>query len=179
MKRSHLKRMICQEGLGLVELLISGALTVLIGAIALEFYMSQHNRFIVEEDISDMQQNARAAMDEITRNIRIAGFGLTSYPSIVVGSDTLKIYYNLGTKVDTVVYYISRTNPVHPNLMKKVSSGSAQVFAENIDSLKFTQSGRLVNVRLVAREAAKDQNFIGDKYRRRILTSNVKARNNI
>jgi hypothetical protein len=63
--------------------------------------------------------------------------------------------------------------------MKKVSSEAAQVFAENIDSLKFTQSGKLVNVRIVAREAAKDQNFIGDKYRRRILSSNVKVRNNI
>ena len=174
-----MRRIICQKGMGLIELLISAALTVLIGAIALEFYVSQHNRLIVEEDISVMQQNARVVMDEIARNIRIAGFGLTSSPSIVVGSDTLKIYYNLGGKVDTVVYYISRTNPVQPNLMKKVSSGAAQVFAENIDSLKFTQSGRLVNVRLVAREAAKDQNFTGDKYRRRILISNVKVRNNI
>lgn len=179
MKTSHLKSMICQEGLGLVELLISAALTVLIGAIALEFYMSQHNRLIVEEDISDMQQNVRAAMDEITRNIRIAGFGLTTSPAIVVGSDTLKIYYNLGTKVDTLVYYISRTNPVHPNLMKKVSSGAVQVFAENIDSLKLTQSGRLVNVRLIALEAVEDQNLTGGKYRRRILTSNVKVRNSI
>lgn len=174
-----MRRIICQKGMGLIELLLSAVLTVLIGAIALEFYVSQHNRLILEEDISVMQQNARVVMDEIARNIRIAGFGLTSSPSIVVGNDTLKIYYNLGGKVDTVVYYISRTNPVHPNLMKKVSSGAAQVFAENIDSLKFTQSGRLVNVRLIAREAAKDQNFTGDKYRRRILTSNIKVRNNI
>jgi type II secretory pathway pseudopilin PulG len=174
-----MRRIICQKGMGLIELLLSAVLTALIGAIALEFYVSQHNRLILEEDISVMQQNARVVMDEIARNIRIAGFGLTSSPSIVVGNDTLKIYYNLGGKVDTVVYYISRINPVYPNLMKKVSSGAAQVFAENIDSLKFTQSGRLVNVRLIAREAAKDQNFTGDKYRRRILTSNIKVRNNI
>ena len=177
---TFLKRItICQRGVGLIELLVAAVLTVLIGAITLEFYVSQHNRFIVEGDISDMQQNARVSMDEITRNIRIAGFGLTSSPSIVVGNDTLKIYYNLGANVDTVVYYISRTDPLHPNLMKKVSSGAAQVFAENIDSLRFTQSGKLVNVRLVAREANKDQNFTGDKYRRRILTSNIKVRNNI
>lgn len=179
MKTSIIKKMICQKGIGLIELLISAVLTVFIGAIALEFYLSQHNQYLVQEDISDMQQNARVSLDEITRNIRIAGFGLTDSPSIVVGSDTLKIYYNLGVKVDTIVYYISRTDPVHPNLMKKVSSEAAQVFAENIDSLKFTQSGKLINVRLVAREAVKDQNFIGDKYRRRILTSNVKVRNNI
>ncbi len=179
MNRFLKRKIVCQRGMGLIELLVAAILTVFIGAIALEFYASQHNRFIVEEDISDMQQNARVAMDEITRNIRIAGFGITGSPTIKVGSDTLRIYYKLGANVDTVVYYISRTDPVHPNLMKKVSSGAAQVFAENIDSLKFSQTGKLVNVRLVAREAAKDQNFIGDKYRRRILTSNVKVRNNI
>lgn len=179
MNRLLKRKIACQKGIGLIELLVAAVLTVFIGAVTLEFYVSQHNRFIVEEDISDMQQNARVSMDEITRNIRIAGFGLVTSPAIVVGSDTLKIFYKLGASVDTVLYYISRTDPLHPNLMKKVSSGAAQVFAENIDSLKFAQSGKLVNVRLVAREASKDQNFIGDKYRRRNLTSNVKLRNNI
>jgi len=179
MNTSIIKKIICQKGIGLIELLIAAVLTVFIGAMALEFYVSQHNRYIVEQDISDMQQNARVAMDEISRNIRIAGFGLTTSPSIIVSSDTLKIYYNLGAKVDTILYYISRTDPVHPNLMKKISSSAAEVFAENVDSLKFAQSGKLVNVRLVAREASKDQSFTGDKYRRRILTSNVKVRNTI
>ncbi|HVP36865.1 MAG TPA: hypothetical protein VMT04_07710 [Terriglobales bacterium] len=175
----YVEKVLCQQGIGLIELLVSAVLTVFIGAIALEFYISQHNRFAAEEDISDMQQNARVAMDEITRNIRIAGYGLTASPSIIVGRDTLKIYYNLGAKVDTILYYISRLDPVHPNLMKKINSGAAQVFAENIDSLKFAQNDKLVNVRIVAREASQDQNFTGDKYRRRILTSSIKVRNNI
>ena len=172
-------KIIGQRGVGLVELFIAVTLTVLIGAVMLEFYISQHNQFLVQEEISDMQQNARFAMDEITRNIRIAGYGLTGSPSISVGSDTLKIYFKNGSLTDSVVYYISRANPLHPNLMKKIGSSTAQVYAENIDSLKFSQNGKLVNVRIVAREDTKDDHFTGDKYRRRILSSNVKVRNNL
>jgi len=168
-----------QRGVSLIELLIAVTLTVLIGAVMLEFYIFQHNQFLVQEDISDMQQNARVAMDEITKNIRKAGYGLVGHPSISVGSDTLTIYFKNGSQTDTIVYFISRTDALHPDLMKKVGSGAAQVFAENIDSLRFNQSDKLIYVRIVAREDKKDEDFIGDKYRRRILSSNVKVRNNL
>jgi hypothetical protein len=168
-----------QKGLSLVELLIAATLTAVIGSVMLDFYISQHNHFLVQEEISDMQQNGRVSMDEIAKNIRKAGYGLTGQPSISVGADTLKVYFMNGSQTDTVVYYISRAVALHPNLMKKVGSGSAQVFAENIDSLKFNQSGKLIYVRIVAREGTKDDYFTGDKYRRRILSSNVKMRNNL
>ena len=168
-----------QKGLSLVELLIAATLTAVIGSVMLDFYISQHNHFLVQEEISDMQQNGRVVMDEIAKNIRKAGYGLTGQPSIAVVTDTLKIYFKNGSQTDTIVYYISRAVVLHPNLMKKVGSGSAQVFAENIDSLKFNQSGKLIYVRIVAREGTKDDYFTGDKYRRRILSSNVKMRNNL
>lgn len=168
-----------QIGLSLVELLITATLTVLIGSVMLDFYISQHNQFLVQEEISDMQQNGRIVMDEITKNIRKAGYGLTGQPSISVGADTLKIYFMNSSQTDTIIYYISRAVALHPNLMKKVNAGTAQVFAENIDSLKFNQSGKLIYVRIVAREGTKDDYLTGDKYRRRILSSNVKVRNNL
>lgn len=166
-----------QKGISLVELLIAVTLTILIGAAMLEFYLSQHNQFLVQEDISDMQQNARVAMDEITKNIRKAGYGLVGHPVISVGSDSLIIYFKNGAQTDTILYYISRADSLHPNLMKKIGSATAQVFAENIDSLRFNQNGQLISVRIVAREGTRDDSFIGDKYRRRILSSFVKVRN--
>ena len=84
-----------------------------------------------------------------------------------------------GAQIDTLYYYISRADASHPHLMKRVGSGASQVFAENIDSLEFRQSGQLVYVRIVAREDTRDQHFTGDKYRRRALSSYVKVRNAI
>lgn len=166
-----------QRGVSLLELLIAVTLTILIGAAMLEFYTSQHRQFLVQERITDMQQNVRVAMDEITKNIRKAGYGLIGHPVISVGTDTLTVYFLSGSQVDTVAYYLSRADSLHPNLMRKTGSGAAQVFAENIDSLRFSQNGQLISVRIVAREKTKDDSFIGDKYRRRILSSFVKVRN--
>jgi type IV pilus assembly protein PilW len=168
-----------QKGLSLVELLIAVILTVIMGSAMLDFYISQHNQFLVQEEISDMRQNGRVAMDEITKNIRKAGYGLTGQPSISVGTDTLKVYFKDGSQTDTIVYYISRADTLHSNLMKKVGSGAAQVFAENIDSLRFTQSEKLIHVRIVAREDTKDDHFHGDKYHQIILSSNVEVRNSL
>lgn len=168
-----------QRGVSLVELLIAVTLTVLIGAVMLEFYISQHNQYLVQEDISDMQQNVRVAMDEITKNVRKAGYGLVGHPSIHVSTNRIRVYYQNGTQIDTLLYYISREDISHPHLMKKVGSGYAQVFAENIDSLIFNQSGQLIYVRIVAREDKRDEDFGGDQYRRRTYSSFVKVRNTI
>jgi hypothetical protein len=166
-----------QKGVSLIELLIAVTLTVLIGAAMSEFYASQHNQFLVQERITDMQQNVRVAMEEITKNIRKAGYGLTGHPVISVGADTLTVYFLSGSQVDTVAYYLSRADSMHPNLVRKIGSGPAQVFAEDIDSLRFSQNGQLISVRIVAREKTKDDSFIGDKYRRRVLSSFVRVRN--
>ncbi len=165
------------KGVSLIELLIALTLTVLIGTAMLEFYVSQHNQFLVQERISDMQQNVRVAMDEITKNIREAGYGLSGHPVISVGADTLIVYFLSGSQVDTVAYYLSRADASHPNLMRKIGSGPAQVFAEDIDSLRFSQNGQLISVRIVAREKTRDDSFIKDKYRRRVLSSFVRVRN--
>jgi hypothetical protein len=166
-----------RKGDSLIELLIAVTLTVLIGAAMLEFYTSQHNQFLVQEKITNMQQNVRIAMDEITKNIRKAGYGLTGHPVISVGADTLTVYFLGGSQVDTVAYYLSRADSLHPNLMRKTGSGTAQVFAEDIDSLRFSQNSQLIYVRIVAREKTRDDSFTGDKYRRRVLSSFVRVRN--
>ena len=166
-----------EKGISLVELLIAVFLTVLICSAMLDFYLIQHNQFLVQEDISDMQQNARVAMDEITKNIRKAGYGLFGHQVISVNPNSIRIFYSNGSQIDSILYYISRVNVSHPYLMKRVGSNVAQVFAENIDSLEFRQTGQLVFVRIVAREDTRDQHLTGDKYRRRALSSFVKVRN--
>ena len=167
-----------QTGLSLVEVLIAALLTCLIGGFSLEFYMTQHNNWLVQEDISEMQQNVRVALDEISTNIRKAGYGLpVSHPSISVATDSIKIFYKDSVKIDTLVYYVSRQDSLHPALMRRLNNTTPQVFAENIESLQFQKVDKLVTVQITAREQRKDPHFVGDKYRRRVLTSRAEVRN--
>ena len=63
-----------QIGFSLVELLVAVLLGGIITAAALAVYMTQHNQWIVQDEIADMQANARAAIDEMATRIGMAGY---------------------------------------------------------------------------------------------------------
>ncbi|MCL2791203.1 MAG: prepilin-type N-terminal cleavage/methylation domain-containing protein [Desulfobulbus sp.] len=68
-----------QRGFTLVELLVATAVGgVLMGAVMTAF-LSQHETYIVQDDVVEMQQNARVAMDMLTRDIRSIGYDPGSF----------------------------------------------------------------------------------------------------
>ena len=166
-----------QNGITLVELLIGALMSLIIVSAVLGFYVTQHDHWLVQEEISDMQQNGRAVLDELTRYIRKAGYGMAGQTCFQITGDTLTIYVKETAKVDTTKFYVSTAVANHPNLMKKVDNQAAQLFAENIESVQFVQSGTAIQVNLTAREDTKDDTYTGDKYRRRALQSRIKIRN--
>jgi len=167
-----------QKGITLVELLIACLLTFIVGSAALEFYASQHNQWLAQTDVSDMQQNARALKDELTTNIRSAGYGIIAgHPRMAVTSNTLTIYRKDSTKIDTIRYYVSTADSDHPNLVKQINQDSPQVFAEDIESVQFSRTGNLITITLVAREGRRDPEYALDGYRRRTLVVSAEIRN--
>lgn len=63
-----------QKGFTLLEVLIALVIIGFVTTAAVQIYLTQHEGWIVEEQISDMQQNARVAMRELTTRIRMAGY---------------------------------------------------------------------------------------------------------
>ena len=62
------------EGFTLVELLITMLVSGIIMAGVYTAYLSQQRMYTAQEQVVEMQQNIRAAMDMITRGIRMAGY---------------------------------------------------------------------------------------------------------
>jgi len=85
-------------GFTLVELMVALFLTSIVVTAVLGTYINQHKVVLVQEQVSDMQQNARTAIDELTRQVRMAGFALPlNLPAIVTANtnpDTITINYN-------------------------------------------------------------------------------------
>ncbi len=81
----------------LVALFLAGIVTTAI----FQIYITQHKNWMIQEDVTDIQQNARAAIDELNRNIRMAGYGLPS------GMNPITVY---NTNPDTIIINFSRTN---------------------------------------------------------------------
>lgn len=77
-----------QHGISLVEVLIALVLTGIVTASVLKAYLTQHKNYLVQDDITTIQQNARASIDELTRQLRMAGYALPLGMPSIVGANT-------------------------------------------------------------------------------------------
>jgi len=79
----------CAKGFSLLELLVSIAAASVIMAAISSFYHSQLKTHVTQEELVDMQQDARAAMYMMVREIRMAGFDpLNTGASIRLADET-------------------------------------------------------------------------------------------
>ena len=71
-----------QQGFTLVELLVAMAMAgIVIGAIY-STYKSQQDSYIAQEQVAEMQQNLRASLYMMARDIRMAGFNPADSPNV-------------------------------------------------------------------------------------------------
>lgn len=91
------------KGFTLIEILVSLAILGIVLAGIYSVYTMQHKSYIVQEQVAEMQQNERIALQMITRDIRMAGLGLEACPEAGVvtfqdggaaGPDTITLAYH-------------------------------------------------------------------------------------
>jgi prepilin-type N-terminal cleavage/methylation domain-containing protein len=63
------------KGVTLIELLIALVISGILVAALYRTFISQQRTYSVQEQVADMQQNLRVAIDRMTRDIRMAGYG--------------------------------------------------------------------------------------------------------
>lgn len=85
------------SGFTLVEVLIALIIASVIISVAFELYITQHNQLLVQEDVSEIQGNARAAAELLAEEIRKTGYLLpgiiTSMEASNTDPDTLVVKY--------------------------------------------------------------------------------------
>ncbi len=64
-----------ENGITLIELLIALVLCSILTAALYRAFISQQKTYTVQDQVADMQQNARIALAQVTREIRMAGYG--------------------------------------------------------------------------------------------------------
>jgi type IV pilus assembly protein PilW len=138
---------ISERGFTIIELLVAMAISLVVMAAIYSTYRSQQASYIVQDQVSIAQQNLRAAMYSITREIRTAGFNPTQIGGnlfeIKEATDTAITFTadngaganaNNGTLEgdETIRYFLSGTD-----LMRQVGGTAAQKLAENIEAIGF------------------------------------------
>lgn len=77
-----------ENGFTMTELLVAIGMAVVVGMASFVVFQSSNRTSQTQGDVSDAQQGARVAMDELTKGIRSAGFGLPDPPFAITITPT-------------------------------------------------------------------------------------------
>lgn len=66
----------CERGVTLTEIMMAMATSGILLAAITSSFISQQRSYAVQNQIADMTVNARSALDRLTRDVRMAGYGL-------------------------------------------------------------------------------------------------------
>jgi type IV pilus assembly protein PilW len=165
-------------------MLIALAIGSLLLASIYNFYMGQKKAYAIQEQVSEMQQNARAGMELMVREIRMAGYNPTRAPGVGIieaGPHAIRMTMDLNGDGDVtdenedITYSLYDSgNDGDVDLGRKPAGGMNQPVAENIASLDFVYTLandsttttpanpsqiRMVRVSLTARTAKPDPTY--------------------
>ncbi|MGH7793224.1 MAG: PilW family protein [Thermodesulfobacteriota bacterium] len=182
------------NGFTLIELLISVAIFSVIVAAIFSFSIAQRKYLSVQGQISEMIQNARAAMDMISGELSVARYNPTgaAFTGIPYNASQLQIYADVngnGVVTDAnenITYSYDSSN----KRIVRNTGGGNQPVAENVQSFGFeyldalgvpttvTANIRQVRLTITVRTSKPDPQYTANSgYRTFTLTSLVTPRN--
>jgi prepilin-type N-terminal cleavage/methylation domain-containing protein len=141
-----------QTGLTLIELLVALSISSILIAAAYRTFTSQHKIYEVQNQVMEMQQNVRVAMDILARDIRMTGFNSTVSLSSPIainpveegirdGTDSIAVQYQYNG-VERAISYFVDDDADEPHLIRRVTEGgidlSAVPLSNNIRDLQFS-----------------------------------------
>jgi prepilin-type N-terminal cleavage/methylation domain-containing protein len=180
-----MRKLCSRAGFTLLEVLIALFLTGVLSTAAFRFYCDMNNHCLTQEEISDMQQNSRATLQELSRTLRMAGYKIGTHVPYKISNDSLWVFFSDSLPVDTVLYYLEDEPSVDggesqsKNLMRKRNSNDPALFTEHIEGLSYSLiNSSTVEIRLEVKTTKADENFAqADGFRTIELAERVHLRN--
>lgn len=167
------------EGFTLVELMVSMGIGMVILAAVTTTFMSQTRIYNAQEQINEMQQNARGVLDILSRELKMAGYKPNGggFNGVTYSTTQLMVQADLNsdgaistssTANEQITYAFDNANE---QITRAVGSGSAQILAEHISAFTFnyldsagaattvSANIRQVSITITAKTAKPDPNF--------------------
>jgi prepilin-type N-terminal cleavage/methylation domain-containing protein len=173
MLRRKPERLKCYRGFTILEVLIAALITGILATASFRFYSSMHNQAETQYDVSEVQHQCRASMNELKRTLRQAGFKLIGHTAFEVYDDSLAVYFSETKPVDTVVYYLQEfadheyylvpglgDGQKLYHLMKRRNSLTPEVYTDFIQSIDYQQpDSRTVQITITAQVMRADDTY--------------------
>jgi type IV pilus assembly protein PilW len=148
-EKSDMKIKLNHKGVTLIELLVTLVITGMVVGGFYRIFIAQSKAYTVQDQVVEVQQNVRNAMEILVKDLTMAGCDDESNlitvgnPLPLVADNAITVsyeYFNqttLATELHTVVYNLGGTN-----LQRQFSTGGvaspSEIILENVDQLIFT-----------------------------------------
>ena len=179
------------EGFTLVELMVSMGIGMVILAAVTTTFMSQTRIYNAQEQINEMQQNARGVLDILSRELKMAGYKPNGGGFNGVTYSTIQLMVQADLNSDGAISTSSTANEqityafdsANDQITRAVGSGSPQILAEHISAFTFNYLNstgaattvsaniRQVSITITAKTAKPDPNYTSDGGYRTYTTS--------
>jgi type IV pilus assembly protein PilW len=181
-------------GFTLTELMVAMGIGMVVLAAVTTTFMAQAKFYNAQEQINEMQQNARGALDVITRELKMAGYKPNggTFDGVTYSVSQLMIQADLdgnggistsGSANEQISYAYDSTNK---QITRKIGTGTVEVLADNITAFTFSylnssgattatsSSIRQVAVSITAITAKPDPNYSSNNgYRTYQITATI------
>ena len=145
----------CDQGFTLLEVLVVILILGIVMAGVYSVYTSQQKSFLIQEDVAEMQQNLRAAMFTMVREIRLAGCNPTGKATagiVTANVSTISVSMDIsgnnpnvdppdgdtGDASEAVTYALMDTDSDGTtDSLGRNTGGGLQPVASNIDAMNF------------------------------------------
>jgi len=130
-----------ESGFTLVELLIALAISGIVLGAAVNTFLAQRWSYALQEHVTAMTQGTRAALEMVTREVRMAGYNpaRTSFDGITYDPTQVQIRADLNGDGDTADAHetiVYAYNPATQQLLRE-TDGSSQPIADHIQAFAF------------------------------------------
>lgn len=185
-------------GFTLIEMLVAIGIGMVVLAAVTTTFMSQTRFYSSQEQINEMEQNTRGALDMISRELKMAGYNPNSgtFSGVTYNTSQLLIQADLDSNGsistsssanEQITYTFDNTNK---QIKRALGGGTAQVLADNITAFTFsyldsagastttTANIRQVAISITARTAKPDPNYDSNSgYRTYQVTATITPTN--
>jgi prepilin-type N-terminal cleavage/methylation domain-containing protein len=142
-----------KKGVTLIELLVVLVISGIIIAGIYRMFIGQSRAYTVQEQVVEVQQNIRGAMELILRDVRMAGYTSNINPvtlstsvfpgdnTLTVRPDAIRVEYQRSGSLNIVAYYIDNSDINNIKIMRNTNIGgiiTTETFLENVNALTFT-----------------------------------------
>jgi hypothetical protein len=149
------------SGLSLIELVVTMLLSSIVVLGLYNFLISQRHTYTVQDEFGEMQQNLRVAMEKISRDIQMSGFGKPSW-AIVSGVNLgPPPPFSLRVTNGNTVEIVGCVDPAVGRLNAAVTANSTSIVLCSGEGSKFNTTTK-ADISIEGRENVKITSISGD-----------------